>query len=253
MADAPPLRDGGLTGAPRPYNGPAVRDTKLVLVEGLPGAGKTTTARWLVGGLVERGVRAHLLREDEPDHPLKVGGPLHPGGTTTGAALFARYTVEGYADESLARWASFVGAAESGGAVRVVEAFPWQNAARVLWQMDAPMERILRYAAAVEELVAPLRPVLVYLERRDAAATFRATAAERGAAWTTPSVAIITDSPSARRHGLRGFDGALRGIAMYKEFLDAVRAASRLPTVVLDDGTPWDARYAAIHTFLDVQ
>ena len=211
--------------AARPYDGPAVRDTKLVLVEGLPGSGKTTTARWLVGALAERGARAQLLREDEPDHPLKVGGPLHPGGATTGAALFARYSVEGYVDESLARWASFVGAAGAGGAVRVVEALPWQNAARVLFQMDAPMDRILRYAAAVEDLLAPLRPVLVYLERRDAAATFRSTAAERGAAWTAPTVAIITDAPHARRHGLRGVRGALRWIAMYKEFLDAMSAA----------------------------
>ena len=228
-------------------------DTKLVLVEGLPGSGKTTTARWLVGTLAERGARAQLLREDERDHPLKVGGPLHPGGVTTGAALFARYTVEGYVDKSLALWASFVGAAEAGSAVRVVEAFPWQNAARVLWQMDAPMDRILRYAAAVEDLLAPLRPVLVYLERRDAVATFQSTASERGPAWTVPSVAITTDSPQARRHGLRGLDGALRWFPMYKEFLDALRAASRLPTVVLDDGTSRDASYAAIRTFLDLQ
>ena len=106
--------------------------------------------------------------------------------------------------------------------------------------------------ASREDLLAPLRPVLVYLERRDAAATFRSTAAERGAAWTAPTVAIITDSPNARRHGLRGVRGALRWIAMYKEFLDAMRAASRLPTVVLDDGAPWDARYAAIRVFLGV-
>jgi hypothetical protein len=231
-----------------PYNGAAMRDMKLVLVEGLPGSGKTTTARWLVGALAGRGVGARLLREDAPEHPLKVGGPLHPGGTTTGAALFARYTVERYADESLARWASFAAAADDG--VRVVEAFPWQNAARVLFQMDAPMERILEYAAAVEDLLAPRRPVLVYLERRDAVATFLETAAERGVGWTAPSVAIITDSPMARRHGLRGFDGALRFIALYKEFLDAVRAASRLPAVVLEDGAPWNVRYEAVRTFL---
>jgi hypothetical protein len=230
-----------------------MRDTKLVLVEGLPGSGKTTTGRWLVGALAARGARAQFLREDEPDHPLKVGGPLHPGGATTGAALFTRYTVEDYVDESLALWASFVGAAEAGGVVRIVEAYPWQNAARVLFQMDAPIDRILQYAAAVEDLLAPLRPGLVYLERRDAVATFRSTAAERGAPWTVPSVAIITDSPMARRHGLRGLDGTLRFIVLYKEFLDALRAASRFPTAVLDDGSPRDVHYAAIRTFLDLQ
>jgi len=54
----------------------------------------------------------------------------------------------------------------------------------------------------------------------------------------------------ARRHGLQGFDGALRFIALYKEFLDAVRAASQLPAVVLKDGAPWSVRYEAVRTFL---
>ena len=157
--------------------------------------------------------------------------------------------IHGRSDTTLNPGGVRIGTAEI---YRVVEALPWQNAARVLFQMDAPMDRILRYAAAVEDLLAPLRPALVYLERRDAAATFRSTAAERGAAWTAPTVAIITDAPHARRHGLRGVRGALRWIAMYKEFLDAMRAASRLPTLVLDDGAPWDARYAAIRVFLGV-
>ena len=56
----------------------------------------------------------------------------------------------------------------------------------------------------------------------------------------------------SRIYGRLDCPGALRWIAMYKEFLDAVRAASRLPTLVLDDGAPWDARYAAIRVFLGV-
>src|SRR6185437_8981735 len=64
-------------------------ETRLIFVEGLPGAGKTTTSTYIAERLRRKRLAVETWAEVEPDHPLNVGGALHPAGSTTGAGLFA--------------------------------------------------------------------------------------------------------------------------------------------------------------------
>jgi hypothetical protein len=230
-----------------------MRDTKLVFIEGLPGSGKTTTAGILAAALAERGTAVSCFLEDQTGHPLNVGGALHPAGRTTGAALFARYTPEAYVDESLQRWRAYVTAAEAGDTVQILESYPYQNSVRILLQMDDALDRIRAYASAVEELVLPLRPVLVYLERRDQAGALQAIAEQRGADWTAYATELITDSPVGRRRGLRGIAGALALMGDYQALVDELLGSSRLPKLILlDCAGRWDECHRRILEFLEV-
>jgi hypothetical protein len=85
-----------------------MRDTQLIFVEGLSGSGKTTTAVWLDTRLHSERLRVNLWLEHQPEHPLNVGGTLHPSGDTTGEAFFQRYTSASFVHESLQRWHAFV-------------------------------------------------------------------------------------------------------------------------------------------------
>lgn len=48
--------------------------SKLILVEGIPGTGKSTTARYVAGWLAEKGLQTHLHLEGEPSHPADPDG-----------------------------------------------------------------------------------------------------------------------------------------------------------------------------------
>ena len=230
-----------------------MRDTKLILIDGLPGSGKTTTAAVLAAALAQRGRAVSCFLETQPDHPLNVGGSLHPAGQTTGTQLFASYTAESYTDESLRRWRAFVAGAELADAVQIAESYPYQNSVRILLQMDAEVDRIRAYAAAVEQTMLPLRPVLVYLERRDSAGALRAIAEQRGADWAAYVTELVTDSPYARRRALQGTDAVLAFLNAYQALVDELRAASQLPQLVLDDCPGrWKACQRQLLTFLDV-
>ena len=109
----------------------------MIFVDGLPGSGKSTTAEYVAGELEQRGIPCRLLREREADHPLNVGGDLHPSGRTTGARLFAAYSVRSFVEESRARWSVFVAEAMGSDRVNVLDSYPFQNSVRVLLQMDA--------------------------------------------------------------------------------------------------------------------
>ncbi len=139
-----------------------MRQTRLVCVEGLPGSGKSTTAWYIASRLREAGLHSRLVREVEANHPLNVGGSLHPAGSTTGDALFSRYTVDAYMDESLKRWRSYVVGRESSDRIDILDSHPYQNMARVLLQLDATSDVICRHARDIEQIAQPLTPVLIF-------------------------------------------------------------------------------------------
>ncbi|TAK20158.1 MAG: hypothetical protein EPO26_18860 [Chloroflexota bacterium] len=230
-----------------------MRDTRLVFIDGIPGSGKTTTARSVDAVLAQRSVEVRCFLEEHPDHPLHVGGPLHPSGRTTGAAFFGRYTVDSFVDESLRRWRTFVNAAERADAVHVVESYPYQSAARVLLQMDASTDRIREYAAAVEQIVNVLRPVVIYFDRRDVAGALRAISEQRGPEWTTYAVQLVTDCPYGRRRELHDLEGALVFMSAYKAVMDDLLGDSRLLAQKLGDcAGRWEACYQQIWAFLEI-
>src|SRR5262245_13749196 len=176
--------------------------SKLIFVDGLPGSGKSTTAEHIAGELGRTGVPCRLLRERELDHPLNVGGELHPSGSTTGGQLFAAYTVGAFVEESLTRWDAFVREAASVERVNVLDSYPFQNSVRVLSQMDADPATLAGYQSSVERKTAGLDPVLIYLDPGDAAQAVRAITERRGPAWTDYMIAVVTDCPYATSRGL---------------------------------------------------
>lgn len=48
--------------------------TKLIMVEGLPGFGKSTTSRMIYDILTERNIEARLVLEGDVDHPADYEG-----------------------------------------------------------------------------------------------------------------------------------------------------------------------------------
>jgi hypothetical protein len=226
-------------------------EARIVFIDGLPGSGKSTTAQYVARELKQRRIPCRLLRERETDHPLNVGGDLHPSGSTTGARLFAAYTIDSFVEESLARWHAFVAEAMHSARVTVLDSYPFQNSLRVLLQMDADPVTLAAYQSSVEDAAAGLDPVLIYLDAGDAERTLRAIAEERGPAWTDYAIAVVTECPYASSRRLHGIDGAVAILHSYKLLLDECVARFRFPKLVLSScHRPWQDCHAKIRDFL---
>ena len=223
----------------------------MIFVDGLPGSGKSTTAEYVAGELEQRGIPCRLLRERETDHPLNVGGDLHPSGHTTGARMFATYTVGSFVEESLDRWNAFVAEAMRSEHVNILDSYPFQNSVRVLLQMDVDPVTLAAYQSRVEEKAAGLGPILIYLDPGDAESTVRAVAERRGPAWTDYAIAVITGCPYASSRGLHGMDGAVATLRAYKQLLDESVGRYPFPKLVLADcHRRWPACHERIRWFL---
>jgi thymidylate kinase len=225
-------------------------DTRLIFVEGLPGSGKSTTAQYVATRLQDARLPANLIPEVRPEHPLNVGGPLHPAGRTTGEELFGRYTVEAYVAESLQRWRAFVANAVKDSAINVMDSYPYQNAARILLQLDSPTHVIRAYAREVEAVTQPLAPALIYLQSSPSAEALATIQQTRGAAWAAYAIEVTTNCPYALHRHLAGFEGAMAVLGAYADLLKQLLSDSSVPRLELEDcGQDWSACYQRIATF----
>jgi hypothetical protein len=234
----------------------AMRNTQLIMVEGLPGLGKTTTASWLAARLHSEHLPVNLYLEAQPEHPINVGGDLHPAGDVTGETYFQQYRPANFIQESLQRWQVFVHEAMQTDAVSVLDSYPFQNSIRILLQMDAAPDDMREYAAQVETLVMPLRSVLIYFSHRDEAHAvqhFSEIGAQRGKDWMDYVARLIARCPYATARHLEGYNGVLAFLRDYKQLTDALLSESLLPQVVLKDCTgEWNSCYRQIEGFLDL-
>ncbi len=73
---------------------------RMILIEGFPGAGKSTTAQFLARLLARRGARARWVHEGEVPNPLVLTAPA--GGYESW---------EQFADIRVERWRAFAAAA----------------------------------------------------------------------------------------------------------------------------------------------
>jgi len=228
--------------------------TRMIFVDGLPGSGKSMTAEYVASELEQHKIPCRLLRERETHHPLNVGGDLHPSGRTTGARMFATYTVGSFVEESLTRWKAFVTEAMHSERVNILDSYPFQNSVRILLQMDADPGTLAAYQASVEEAAAGLDPVLFYLDAGDADRALRAIAEQRGPAWTNYAIAVVTECPYASSRGLQGMDGAITILKTYKRLLDESVARFRFPRLVLSRcHRNWLDCHTRIREFLRVE
>jgi len=67
----------------------------------------------------------YFAKKTEPSHPLNIGAELHPSGSTSGAQMFAAYSITSFIEESAARWDAFVTEALFAARVNVLDSYPF--------------------------------------------------------------------------------------------------------------------------------
>lgn len=211
----------------------------LVLVEGLPGSGKSTTAQWLADQMQAQGRAARWVYEQEVPHPV-----LGPTPAPTGSW-------KEFLGHRLAGWARFVAAVQTSATATVVEStFLQASAMAMLWRGLDP-DTVLAFVDRVADLVRPLDPALVHFVEPDPDAAFRRTCDARGMAWTLHHLAAFEGSEWARAQRRGGMDGLL---AYWREH-EAICVAA-VPRVGLrtlrvgPDTGDWAARRRRIAEFL---
>ncbi|WP_058703538.1 hypothetical protein [Exiguobacterium indicum] len=228
--------------------------TKIYLIEGLPGSGKTTTAEALTRLLQEQQTDTHLHIEGDLNHPADYESIAYLTlsewtdfqskyaslDVLRFAEMFNDYVLVSYRQwqskqdvpeaaltflqardiyelpfelyQSLIfkKWEAFVTQALTTDTTYVFECCFLQNPLTMgLIKYDLPEETLRAYIERITTIIAPLQPVLVYVDQTDVEKSFRKALNERPTEWADGFVSYYTEQAYGMNHSLSGVEGTI--------------------------------------------
>jgi hypothetical protein len=231
-----------------------MRDTKLILLEGIPGSGKSTTAHTLQRQLAALGTPHRWWYEGEQGHPLYTFQDAASLDQTV-ADVFSGdpERVQRVVRGTLDRWRALANALTASQEVALFDGMLYGHLGWTLFAGDVPRDAITAYIAEAQEIVVPVQAALIYLRPDDVPAAVRRAIGRRGERWGNDFVRRITSFPYSRRRGLEGFDGLVHFWQDYRDLCDELFARSPLAKRrIANDAVDWPAYLGQMRGLLDL-
>ena len=214
---------------------------RLILIEGMIGAGKSTTAERLGARLTEDGEDVRVFDEFANDHPIRTRQVDSLLGA--GPAPASSYDA--------GQWNALADRCARGAHTIVVESTFLQNSVMPHFVDDAPLGVVKEAFADIAARIAPAAPLLAYLRPSDVAEAIRRVHAERGEPWSSRNYAFVSACPWARRRGLVGERAVIELYRAWEQVVDELLTTVE-SMLILDPQRDWEdvlgRLYAAVST-----
>ncbi len=220
-------------------------EPKLIIVAGMSGAGKSTTAHNISIEFERNGINHTWLHEEINDHPIR-SHEFRVGD------LYSETDFRHNLDILVERWWQLAQQIAESGKVYVLEGCLYQNIIRYFFEVDFPKAGILDFYDRFAEAVASLNPVVVFLYSSDAKKTLQRVFPPRGEWWEN----LILDPGDCRylkNRGLVGPDGIYRMWQDYQEVSDELYGRYSGRKIKIDTSQAlWDTYQERLFRFLEL-
>jgi thymidylate kinase len=210
-------------------------DTRLILIEGIPGTGKSTTAQWLAHEMVKRSIDSDWFMDEHRDHPVNVS---------------ARTTDE-FVQNTLENWTNFADKQLLENSVVVLDGSLFSRCIHDLLPRDEPDDRIVAIMRKILHIARLLNPVIVLFTQTDLDKSFLHTLDQRGKVWSDSMVEAMENSAYAHNRQIGGVEGLTQ---FYEHFMRLTWRVLREEQVnrieILDGQDDWPGTYQKILDFL---
>ena len=126
-------------------------NTKLILIEGIPGAGKTTSCEHLGRRLQQQDIACRWYLEEDDPHPIDC----------------SNFKLKDLAKKLPPLWLAFVENTLRENIVTIIESRLWQNTLLFMFMSEYPIDEKVGVHQLVWQKLSPLSPALIYLHQDD--------------------------------------------------------------------------------------
>lgn len=219
-------------------------DTKLILIEGLPGSGKSTTAQYLADEISGADIDCIYYHELAPDHPM----PMDL------ADKFSEHISSPVLRElTLVRWEMFAGTLQPDAPVHIIDSRLWQNTVLLDYLAGESEEAVTRSHQRIVDHIRPCNPVFIYLDQDDTEKAINRTFAFREPAWGERVIEVVEQQKWSVDRSLKGRKAC---VSLLKEWvLIADQLFEQFPCPKLRIMNPhenWEKVYRDIRMFLQL-
>jgi thymidylate kinase len=229
-------------------------DTKLILVEGIPGSGKSTTATRVSDGIRKSGIQCHCYLEWSENNPIFIGRMDELSDII--ASSKAREA------DVLRQWEHFAQTARQQQTVHIIESRFWQTDAMYVWLSGHAEEEIMTHHQCLVSTIAALNPALIFLTPHDIAQHLIITASMknqkwresgRKGSWEEWGNQIYEQQKWFSNHTLRGSEAFIQFFTEWTVIAERLFECFPFRKIKIPfNHRNWDVVTATIHQFLNV-
>ncbi|MDF1538525.1 MAG: hypothetical protein P1Q69_06450 [Candidatus Thorarchaeota archaeon] len=216
--------------------------SRLILIDGIPGSGKATTANFIHRQLQRAGIDSRWFHELEDSNPL-FNSEYIQTRTIDDA--------EEYIQKTLERWKKLVKEIQETGSLYIIEGYLSQSTVGCMFDNNIERSIIQDYASNVPDIISELHPLVIYFSPQDVRKNFLNLRNVRDKEWIESRGKSLSKSKYAVAQGLEGFEGWVSMLTERANLSDDILRSCDFPTIVIDaTAGNWDEYYGRIAEFL---
>jgi thymidylate kinase len=161
-------------------------NSKLILVDGMPGSGKSTTGKLISEKLNELNIPNRFFHEQDDNHPLRIYDRQFTSFMITEEA-------EWFVEKVKQLFSDFVKGRLENNEVTIMESYVFQNTIGFAYNMQMNPDRILDLTKTIQNILSQLQPVLIYYYQVNVEQNWRWICEIRGPEFTQNRCGLYTD------------------------------------------------------------
>lgn len=171
--------------------------TNLIIVEGLPGSGKSTTAAMIAEELKKKGKQVVCVDEGAAEHPADYADYNFPDFETERTKI-------------LEKWRSFVKGTDE-DIIYVFNCIFLQNPmCETMMRFGMEEADSEKYIAEIAEIIKPMSPVIIYIDQPNVKTAIDSVLDERGNDWLKAVIDYHVSQGYGKQNSLSGYDGYIK-------------------------------------------
>ena len=213
-------------------------DTRLILIEGLPGAGKTTSAVHLGKYLQHQRIPCRWYLEEDDPHPINC----------------AQLKLKHLEQKLPSLWKVFVEQALQENIVTIIESRLWQNTALFMFMGEYPVDEIIRVYQLVWKELTPLSPTLIYHYQDNIEIALKRLYKLRGSDLVDKDIHFTSQYAWFRSRGLNDLSGWIQFFEEWQPVAEQLYLDWPFgKTKIRNPHDDWEQAYQQMYSLLQVE